>query len=91
MIVGQEAGASANPPSGTSADNSWWYYLSAGGVSTPNNIPAWASGATYRAGGSFRTDSDSARNLFTGCYHESGQGKAQLVQPTLVVGGMLDG
>lgn len=91
VIAGQEAGASTNAPSGTTADNGWWHYLSAGGVNAGSNINAWTSGTTYRAGGSYRTDDANARNVFSGCYHESGQGKAQLVQPTLVVGGMLTG
>jgi len=90
-IAGQEAGASTNPPSGTTADNNWWGFQEAGGASTSNNIPAWTSGTAYRAGGSYRTDNPNARNLFVGCYVEGGQGRAQLVSPTLVVGGMLAG
>jgi hypothetical protein len=89
VIVGQEAGASINAPSGTTASNTWWYYLGSGGVRS--GIPAWSSGTIYRAGGSYRTDNANARNVFVGCYHEQGQGKAQLVTPTFVVGGILGG
>jgi hypothetical protein len=64
VIVGQDAGASTNAPSGTAADNAWWYYISAGGTHT--NFPTWASGTTYRAGGAYHTDDPNAANLFTG-------------------------
>lgn len=89
VIAGQEVGASTNAPSGTTADNTWWAYNGAGGVNAGANIPAWASGTTYRMGGSYHTDNANARSLFAGCYHESGQGKAQIATPSLVVGGML--
>ena len=87
VIVGQDVGASANAPSGTTADNPWWYYIGVGGIHT--NFPAWASGTTYRAGGAYHTDDASAANAFVGCYAETGQGMAQLVSPTLVLGGTL--
>ena len=87
VVVGQEAGASTNAPSGTTTDNTWWYYIDAGGVHS--NFPAWSSGTTYRSGGAYQTDGANAANVFTGCYSESGQGKAQLISPTLVVGGVM--
>ncbi len=87
VIAGQEAGASTNPPSGTATDNSWWYFISAGGPI--DKYPLWASGTTYRAGGAAHSDNANARNVFVGCYAETGQGLAQLVTPTLVLGGML--
>jgi hypothetical protein len=87
---GQETGASTNAPSGTTADNSWWYYFSAGAPDSSINCPAWTSGATYRAGGSYCTDdTGSAGNNFDGCYHEGSQPFAQLVTPTLVMGGSM--
>lgn len=52
-------------------------------------FPAWESGFAYRAGGSYFSDGPSATNVFNGCYHEGDQGKAQLVAPSLVVGGNL--
>jgi hypothetical protein len=85
--TGQEAGASTNAPSGTTADNAWWYFIGAGGVSAPNNIPAWVTGTTYRAGGAYRSDGVNGETLFLGCYSEGGQGYAQGVSPTLSIGG----
>lgn len=90
-INGQESGASTNAPSGTTADNTWWYYIGAGGASSGNNIDEWLSGTTYRAGGAHLTDNANARSVFDGCYYESGQGFAQIVAPTLVLGGTLAG
>jgi hypothetical protein len=87
VISGQEVGASTNAPSGTTADNTWWYYISAGGVHAV--FPAWVSGTTYRAGGSYFTNNSNARNLFSGCYAESDQGFPQLASPTLAIGGAL--
>lgn len=87
---GQEAGASTNAPSGTTADNTWWYYFGAGAASVPFNRPAWVSGTTYRAGGSYCTDdTGNAGVLISGCYHEGGQPFAQFVTPTLVEGGSM--
>lgn len=86
----QGVGASTNAPSGTTADNSWWYYAGPGGPSSGINIDAWASGTTYRDGGSYRGDGGgNANNLFAGCYHEGGQGFAQLDPPALVAGGSM--
>lgn len=84
--AGQEAAASTNAPSGTTADNSWWGYIGAGGASI--TYPAWASGTAFREGGAYKTDNANACNVLTGCYSESGQNPAQLVQPTLVLGGL---
>lgn len=85
VIVGQEVGASTNAPSGTTADNTWWYYNGAGGVGT--GIPAWLSGTTYRAGGGYHVDDNTAKNAFVGCYFEGGQGKSQIISPTMISGG----
>ena len=87
--TGQEGGATTNAPSGTTSDNSWWYYMGLGGADAANNIPAWSSGLSVRSGGSYRSDDANAQSLFIGCYHESGQGFAQLAPPTLVLGGMM--
>ena len=89
VVHGQDAGASANAPSGTSADNAWWYYLGPGDANPALNIVAWSNGAAYRSGGSYVTDDGNANNLLLGCYHEGGQGLAQLVGPTLVIGGTM--
>lgn len=87
--IGQEAGAATNPPSGTASDNNWWYYMQAGGADAANNIPVWSSGMALRAAGSYRSDDPNAQTVLVGCYHESGQGFAQLAPPTLVLGGMM--
>ena len=86
----QGAGASINPPTGTGADNNWWYCIGAGGPAAGLNVPAWTSGATYRDGGAYRSDGGgNANNLWSGCYIESGQGFAQIDGPALVSGGSM--
>jgi hypothetical protein len=87
--AGQEVGASSNAPTGTASDNGWWYFMGPGGADLANNIVAWSSGMTLRTGGSYRTDDPNAQTVLVGCYHESGQGFAQLTAPTLVLGGMM--
>ena len=88
--AGQEAGAATNAPSGSAGDNAWWYYISPGAPAPLLNINSWASGTAYRAGGSYRTEGGgNANNLLAGCYHEGGQGFAQLMVPTLVSGGSM--
>jgi len=91
-ISGQEAGASTNAPSGTTADNTWWYYLGAGDAATGR--PAWASGMSVRAGGSYCADDSAASTVWLGAYHELAQGKAQFMSgvtctQALVLGGTL--
>jgi hypothetical protein len=83
-------GAWSNAPSGTTADSADWYYMGAGAAQSGANIGAWSSGTTYRPGGSYTTDaSGNANNLFAGCYHEAGQGFAQIFMPALVSGGSM--
>lgn len=84
--LGQEAGASANAPSGTTADNTWWGYHAAGGPTT--GATAWTSGLTWRTGGAYITDSASGSSVLVGCYSEGGQPISQITSPTLVVGGL---
>ena len=86
-IYGQEAGASTNAPSGTTADNTWWYYISAGAPASGK--PAWFSGILVRAGGPIIDPSINSRNTYVGCYAEQTGGKAQIYQRSLVIGGML--
>ena len=87
VVAGQEAGAATNAPSGTTADNTWWYYVGPGGPDTVTaNIPAWTNGITVRAGGPIRTDDNNAQHIISGFYTEPGQGPSQLVWPTLVLG-----
>jgi len=86
-IAGQEAGASTNAPSGTSAHNTWWMFHDTGGPSTGR--PAWTSGMLVRAGGCVRDDDINSKNTYEGCYAEQDQGRAQICQRSLVKGGML--
>jgi hypothetical protein len=88
LVAGQEAGGSTNAPSGTTADNTWWYYTGAGAASG-TAIPDWVSGMTLRAGGAYHSDNANASNVFTGNYAESGQGPSQFSYPTLTLGGSL--
>ena len=82
----QDAGASTNAPTGTTASNTWWIYHGVGGVS--NGVVAWVSGTVFRAGGAYRADGPSSTNVFTGCYSEGDQGPAQMEPKTLVLGGL---
>ena len=71
-------------------DENVWIDSGGGGVHA--RIPTWQPGqpaGTYFAGGSYRTDNANARNVLVGCYQESGQGKAQVVKPTVLLGGFV--
>jgi hypothetical protein len=87
VIPGQEAGASTNAPSGTSADNTWWVHIGAGG--TYSGSGAWVSGTTFRSGGAYRTDpAGNSYTAFIGCYSESDQNPSFIKGPAMVVGGI---
>lgn len=88
--MGQAAGAATNAPSGTTADNTWWYYLSAGGVATYLNIDTWVSGTTVREGGGYKADSLNGYNTFIGLYQEGGEATSQFISPSEVIGGLGD-
>jgi hypothetical protein len=87
VIADQEAGASTNAPPATATNNTWWYYIKAGAAG--NGKPTWFSGINVRAGGCIRNDNDSAYSVFSGIYVELNHGKAQIVQHSLVLGGLL--
>jgi hypothetical protein len=88
VIAGQEAGASTNAPSGAATDNTWWGYLSPG-TTLGASIPAWSSGATYRAGGAYRTVNVNAVCVFVNAYAEGGQAPPQFdAGQTLCSGGI---
>lgn len=88
--VGQAVGASTNAPSGTSADNTWWRHVGAGGPLTVSaNIPDWTNGISVREGGSYCTDNGNSKGVFVGCYHEGGYGLPQLSTRTLIFGGFM--
>lgn len=81
-------GNPANSPSGTTADTADWLYLAAGAADATLNIPAWSAGVSARDGGCYKTDSANAANQLIGLYNEGGEGPAQLVYPTNIVGGI---
>ncbi len=84
-ITEQETGASTNAPSGTTASNAWWMYLSAGAA--VSGKPAWFNGVLVRAGGAGYYDNNAARSLVLGQYVEPNQGKIQTTRGALVIGG----
>ena len=86
-IAGQEAGASANAPTGTTDDNPWWYYISAGAPVA--GAPAWTAGMLVRAGGPLLDDQATSTSVYSGVYAENSGAKAQIAQRSVVVGGMI--
>ena len=84
---GQAAGASTNPPTGTTAFNQWWGYIGPGG--TGIGLDEWVSGTTYVEGGAYKFDTGAAYNVLLGCYSEGDQNPSQLDDgATLVLGGL---
>ena len=88
VVYGQEANASTNAPSGTTADTAYWLYIQAGGAFAPANIVAWTSGMTVRAGGSFCAPNVNSRSVFIGAYIEGSQGQGQIWPQCLAIGGL---
>jgi hypothetical protein len=86
-IVGQEVGASTNAPSGTTDDNTWWGYISAGGAQT--GIIAWVSGILVRAGGPIKSLGLNSATTWDGVYQESGEALSQISGQAIVKGGGL--
>jgi hypothetical protein len=78
----------AHAPSGTTADNSYWYYVGPGGVSAA--APAYASGGPWTFGGDMLCMTPYATE-FDSCYMEGGGGLSQSLyrQPTWL-GGTVD-
>lgn len=70
---GQEVWCSANPPSGSSADNQGWLYVEPGAADAAQSIPAWTSGTVFRAGGAYLTVNDATQVHLVNCYAEDGQ------------------
>jgi hypothetical protein len=86
VIPGQEVWCSTNSPTGTTAHNQGWHYISAGG--TYNGIIAWANGATFRSAGGYYCDSPNATNNFFGCYTEGDQNPNHIAYPSIWWGGI---
>ncbi|PYJ10755.1 MAG: hypothetical protein DMF06_04960 [Verrucomicrobia bacterium] len=87
VLPNQEAGASANAPSGTNAANTWWGYVTDGGP-TPER-PAWVAGMTWQSGGPIRVEGASSFTSIFGHYRETGQAPLQLQGQTIVLGGLM--
>jgi hypothetical protein len=86
-IDGEEAWAEVNAPSGTTADNQGWAYISAGGPTVDK--PAWESGILIRSGGPVLSKSGNAASVFIGCYSEPGYGLPQVDLGNWIIGGGL--
>lgn len=86
VVYGAEATASVTAPVGT-ADTANWYYIGAGGVNAPANIPAWVNGMTLRAGGAGLYNNANSQAVIFGSYTESGQGPVQGTYGAQVIGG----
>jgi hypothetical protein len=68
-------------------DNTYWGYKGPGG--TYNGVVPWVTGTTFREGGCYKTDNANATSVFIGDYAESDQNPAQIVGPSLIIGGNL--
>jgi hypothetical protein len=85
-IHGQEAWASANAPSGTTADNQGWGYWRAGGVDAATGVPAWFAGIEVRSGGPIIvTGANNATTIFGP--HIEDNGVSQIDQLGFFFGG----
>lgn len=69
---GQESWCSTNAPSGTTASNQGWWYLSEGSASATQ--PAWTTGQTWYFSSPYcsRPTDGNVRSAFVGVYAESG-------------------
>jgi len=67
-----------------------WIKVEAAGAHP--NVPTWIAAqptGTYFHGGAYLSDGSNARNVFVGCYQESGQAPAQLAVPATALGGLI--
>lgn len=81
-LPNQEVWQKANPPSGTTANNQGWGYLSPGGAVA--SIPAWANTINFRSGGHGRIEGAYQLGVNISTYHEADQPPLQIE-----AGGML--
>ena len=84
MVAGQDVLASTTVP-GTNA--AVWVQYYGGGASK-----AWVTGLSWINPSPYGTNpaNVNGRNVFTGCYAESGQAPCQATYPSLFIGGLLD-
>lgn len=87
VVIGQEAAASTNSPSGTTTSNTWWNYYGEG-VSSSIFRP-WVSGMTWVAGGAFLVSGDSNKSGVFGGYMETNQlnGLSLSARALIIAGG----
>jgi hypothetical protein len=68
-----------------------WVFYTAGG--THATVLTWTPGqpeGTYFVGASYKTSNVNAKNVFIGCYTETGFSPAFFVKPTLIFGGLIN-
>ena len=84
VVAGQEAGASTVTPGSNAAV---WAPYQGGGASR-----AWVSGQVWVNPSPYGTNpaNVNGRNIFLGCYAESGQAPCQATYPSQFIGGLLD-
>ena len=85
---GEDAWGSANPPSGTTANNQGWWYVAGGSAAAWLNMVARTSGRTYRSGGSYAAIDPNNRSVFLGCYSEGDMAPNQLYGWSAIYGGL---
>lgn len=83
---GQEAWCSTNAPSGSTADNAGWLWITTSGGPVPEH-PQWVNGMSWRAGGDYVTLPSSGVDLYN-CYSEGG-GFSQFQGFTTIYGGTI--
>jgi hypothetical protein len=81
-LIDDELGGSTEP----GANPAVWVYLNDSGLH--GTYPQWISGSSYITGGAYKSDSDTAVNIFLGCYSESGQPPSDIIHPAQVIGGL---
>lgn len=67
-------------------DSNIWYLMQTGGVTA--QYTDFVYNGTYQPGCSYKSDNANARNIFTGCYSEGGQGPANIRTPAFIIGGL---
>lgn len=87
-IHGQEAGASVNAPSGTTADNTWWGWWQAAGAADPGTgIPQWFNGIVVRSGGPILITGLNNNTTVSPPPHIEATGVSQIDQRASIFGG----
>lgn len=91
VAYGQEAGASTNAPSGTTANNTYWIYDSGLPTVASATAPAWASGLTWYFSAPICSEpaDGNVRTTVVGAYIESGLNPIVLSDPSTMFGGQV--